>query len=129
MSSSEAVTRHIRVRVEAEYAPEQSLPMHNRWFFRYTVAVANEGPHDVQLVSRHWIITDAAERTEEVRGLGVVGQQPVLGPGERFVYTSGCPLPTPTGTMHGTYRVVTREGEGYDVEIAPFRLEAPYSIH
>jgi len=134
VSSSEAVTRRIRVRVEAEYAPEQSLPMHNRWFFRYTVAVANEGPHDVQLVSRHWIITDARGKVEEVKGPGVVGEQPNLAPGASFQYTSGCMLATSRGTMRGTYQMIrdaapTADESTFDAEIAPFALELPVTMN
>jgi len=83
----------------------------------------------VQLVSRHWIITDAVGSVEHVRGLGVVGEQPVLEPGEAFEYSSGCPLTTPSGEMCGTYQMVTGEGDSFDVEIARFQLEAPYTIH
>ena len=126
---SEAVTRGIRVRVEARYAPERSQPAQDQWFFLYTVRIANESPITVQLISRHWIITDGAGQIEEVRGLGVVGQQPVLERGEAFEYTSGCPLSTPFGSMHGTYQLVTDTGDRFDTEIAPFTLEAPYTVH
>jgi ApaG protein len=126
---SEAVTRGIRVRVEAQYSPQRSQPSQQQWFFLYTVRIANEGDVTVQLISRHWIITDGAGQVEEVRGLGVVGQQPVLERGEAFEYTSGCPLTTPFGSMHGTYQLVTDTGERFDTEIAPFTLEAPYTIH
>jgi ApaG protein len=126
---SEAVTRGIRVRVEARYAPERSQPSQDQWFFLYTVRIANESPITVQLISRHWIITDGAGQIEEVRGLGVVGQQPVLERGEAFEYTSGCPLSTPFGSMHGTYQLVTDTGDRFDTEIAPFTLEAPYTVH
>ena len=83
----------------------------------------------MQLISRHWIITDAGGHVEEVKGPGVVGQQPTLAPGESFTYTSGCPLPTPFGTMQGTYQMVTRAGEFFDVKIAPFTLSGPHTIH
>ena len=90
-----------------------------------------DGHNDVpiQLRSRHWIITDANSGTEEVRGLGVIGQQPTLQPGESFEYTSGCPLTTPFGTMHGTYQMVAAEGDRFEVEVAPFTLSEPYTIH
>jgi ApaG protein len=127
--TSEAVTRDIRVRVEAEYAPERSAPHQNQWFFVYTVQIANESPETVQLMSRHWIITDATGRVDEVRGPGVVGKQPVLAPGEAFQYTSGCTLETPFGSMHGTYQMVTSTGETFDLAIAPFTLSEPYTIH
>ena len=129
MTTSEAVTRNIRVRVEAQYAPGRSQPFKNEWFFLYTIEIANEGPETVQLLSRHWIIGDANGHTEEVKGPGVVGQQPVLEPGESFEYTSGCPLTTSSGTMHGTYQMVTSDGEQFDVEIAPFVLTEPYTVH
>ncbi len=128
-SCSEAVTNNVRVEVESQYAPERSLPFQNQWFFHYTVRITNERDETVQLLSRHWIITDAAGHTEEVRGPGVVGEQPVLAPGESFQYTSGCPLRTSTGVMHGTYQMVTEDGEHFDVEIAPFALHEPYTVH
>ena len=126
---SEAVTRGVRVTVEAQYSPERSQPSLQHWFFLYTVRIANEGPVTVQLVSRHWIITDGTGHVEEVRGAGVVGQQPVLEHGESFEYTSGCRLATPFGQMHGTYQMVADGDEQFDSEIAPFALHAPYTIH
>jgi ApaG protein len=129
MSASEAVTRNIRVRVEAEYAQERSSPSSHHWFFLYTVTIANEGDETVQLVTRHWVITDGNSHVEEVRGPGVVGEQPVLHPGESFTYTSGCPLSTPYGMMEGTYQMVTRGGDHIDVRIAPFTLSEPYTVH
>ena len=128
-SSSEAVTNNVRVEVESRYAAEQSQPFQSHWFFHYTVRITNEGEETVQLISRHWIITDATGHTEEVRGSGVVGEQPVLGPGESFQYTSGCPLKTSGGLMRGTYQMVTEDGDHFDVEIAPFQLHEPYTIH
>lgn len=129
MSTSEAVTRGIRVRVRAEYSPEHSHPQQNRWFFLYTIEIANEGDETVQLVTRHWIITDAAGHTEEVQGPGVVGQQPILEPGDTFEYTSGCPLTNPIGAMRGTYQMLTPAGDQFDAEIAPFTLRGPYTVH
>ncbi|MCW5830472.1 MAG: Co2+/Mg2+ efflux protein ApaG [Deltaproteobacteria bacterium] len=129
MPSSNTVTRGIRVHVESAYAPDLSLPEQHKWFFRYTVQVSNEGQETVQLVSRHWIITDAESHVEEVKGPGVVGEQPVLKPGESFTYTSGCPLETPFGSMHGTYQMVTKAGEQFDAQIAPFTLAEPMSIN
>src|SRR6476646_8227927 len=114
MFTSEAVTRGIKVRVESEYAPERSQPAQNQWFFRYTITITNEGTETAQLITRHWIITDGTGHVEEVRGPGVVGQQPVLAPGESFTYTSGCPLTTPFGMMEGTYQMVNRAGEFFD---------------
>jgi ApaG protein len=127
MSSSEAITRSIRVRVQAQYDPRRSSPQENQWFFLYTVSIANEGHDTVQLVSRHWVITDGMGEVEEVRGPGVIGQQPVLPPGVSFEYTSGCPLTTPFGSMHGTYQMIAQNDEQFDVEIAPFTLTEPYS--
>jgi ApaG protein len=128
-SASEAVTNNIRVEVESQYAPEHSQPFQNHWFFYYTVRITNEGEEKVQLLSRHWIITEDSGHTEEVKGPGVVGEQPVLGPGETFQYTSGCSLKTATGVMHGTYEMVTGDGDHFDVEIAPFALHEPYTVH
>lgn len=127
--TSEAVTRHIRVSVEAQYSPAHSHPANQQWFFLYTIRISNEGTETAQLISRHWLITDANDRVEEVRGLGVIGQQPVLGPGEAFEYTSGCPLSTSFGMMRGTYHMVTDKGERFEIEIAPFYLQGPYSVH
>ena len=108
--TSEAVTRGVRVHVVCKYSPDHSQPQVNRWFFLYTVKIANEGTEPVQLVSRHWIIEDAEGNVEEVRGPGVVGQQPELAPGESFQYTSGCPLTTPFGSMRGTYQMMSKGG-------------------
>ena len=129
MFVSEAVTRGVRVRVESEYAPDRSKPSKNQWFFLYTVTITNEGSEVVQLMTRHWIITDGTGRVEEVRGPGVVGKQPRLKPGETFEYTSGCPLATPFGVMEGTYQMVTPSGERFDAKIAPFTLSEPYTVH
>jgi ApaG protein len=128
-SASEAITNNVRVEVEARFAPDRSQPFENEWFFIYTVRITNEGDDRVQLLSRHWIITDATGHTDEVRGPGVVGAQPVLQPGESFQYTSSCELNTSTGVMHGTYQMVTEDGEHFDVEIAPFALHEPYTVH
>jgi ApaG protein len=129
MFSSEAVTRGIRVHVESEYAPNQSRPAQNQWFFLYTVTITNEGSETVQLLTRHWIIRDGTGHVEEVRGPGVVGKQPTLQPGESFEYTSGCPLATPFGVMEGSYQMVGGGGEPFDVKIAPFTLSEPYTVH
>ncbi|MDQ3171297.1 MAG: Co2+/Mg2+ efflux protein ApaG [Acidobacteriota bacterium] len=129
MFSSEAVTRGVRVQVLSEYSPERSEPGHRQWFFLYTIEITNEGEESVQLVSRHWIITDAEGRVEEVRGPGVIGQQPVLAPGESFTYTSGCPLTTPFGKMEGTYQMITANAVEFDAKIAPFTLSEPYTVH
>lgn len=129
VSVSEAVTRGIRVNVNARYVAERSRPLMNEFFFAYTIRISNEGRETVKLVSREWLIEDAEGRTEEVRGPGVVGEQPVLAPGEAFEYTSACPLTTPFGSMRGTYQMVTEAGERFDAEIARFQLAEPYSIH
>jgi ApaG protein len=129
MFTSEAVTRGVRVRVESEYAPDRSQPSKNQWFFLYTITISNESSETVQLLTRHWVITDGTGHVEEVRGPGVVGKQPILRPGEEFQYTSGCPLPTPFGVMEGTYQMVTDGGERFDARIAPFTLSEPYTVH
>lgn len=128
MPSSEAVTRGLRVVVDARFSPEHSDPRGREWFFLYTIRIENEGGSTVQLLRRHWIITDATGNVEEVRGPGVVGRQPVLKPGESFEYTSGCPLKTAFGSMRGTYQMVTSSGEGFDAEIASFALVDPSSL-
>jgi len=128
-STSEAVTHNVRVEVESQYAPGDSKPFENQWFFHYTVRITNERDETVQLLARHWIVKDACGRVEEYRGPGVVGQQPVLSPGESFQYTSGCPLKTSSGIMRGTYQMVTADGDHFDVEIAPFALHEPYTVH
>src|SRR5918995_441221 len=105
-STSEAVTNNVRVEVESQYAAEQSQPFQGQWFFYYTAHIATKSKEPDPLLPRHWIITDAGGHIEEVRGPGVVGETPVLGPGESFQYTSGCRLKTSTGVMHGTYQMV-----------------------
>jgi ApaG protein len=126
---SEATTRGIHVHVETLYDPQRSQPESGRWFYLYTVTITNRGEATAQLISRHWVITDADGKTEEVRGPGVVGHQPVLEPGQSFRYSSGCPLPTPYGTMHGTYQMETPDGESFDAEIAPFELSEPFLVN
>ena len=129
MSGSEAATRGVRVSVESAYSAEHSSPQHNRWFFLYTIRITNEGDETCQLVSRHWIIRNATGDVEEVEGPGVVGEQPVLEPGHSFEYTSGCPLTTPVGFMHGTYQMITEKEDLFDAEIAPFELSEPYLVN
>jgi ApaG protein len=126
---SDAVTANIRVEVMSRHSPENSRPLLGEWVFQYTVRITNQGSETVQLLSRHWIITDAADHVEEVQGPGVIGKQPVLEPGESFKYSSWCPLRTPTGTMRGTYQMVRASGEQFDIEIAPFGLKARYTVH
>ncbi len=127
MSTSEATTQGIRVQVESRFSAEDSGPA--QWFFLYTVWISNQGSETVQLISRHWIIRDANDRIEEVKGPGVVGDQPVLKPGDSYEYTSGCPIPTPFGSMQGSYQMVTTSGERFDAKIAEFVLREPGSIH
>jgi ApaG protein len=129
MGSSQARTRGILVEVESSFVPERSEPLRRMWFFAYRIRIANQGDQVVQLLSRHWIITDAHGEVEEVSGPGVVGEQPVLKPGEAFQYSSFCPLPTPFGSMRGSYQMVTRDGESFDVEIAPFELAQPLPVN
>jgi len=126
---SDAVTNSIRVEVLSRYSPENSHPAQGDWVFEYTVRITNLGNDTVQLISRHWIITDAFEHVDEVKGPGVVGEQPVLAPGESFKYSSWCPLKTPTGVMRGTYQMVRAGGEKFEIEIAPFALKARYTVH
>jgi ApaG protein len=126
---STAETRGIRVEVTPQYLPDQSEPRRGMWMFAYDVRIYNGSPEAVQLEWRHWVITDAAGRVEEVNGPGVVGEQPLIQPGRSYQYRSGCPLPTPMGTMHGTYRMVTAKGERFEATIAPFTLAEPYSLN
>lgn len=126
---STALTRGIRVTVNARYVEEQSHPRSGRYVFAYTVRIANEGAVAAQLLSRHWIITDATGREEHVRGDGVVGQQPLLEPGEAHEYSSFCPLTTPLGSMRGTYRMIRADGATFDAEIAPFALAVPHALN
>jgi len=129
VTTSTARTHNILVQVESTFLPERSSPLRRHFFFSYRIRIANEGDTVVQLLSRHWIITDANGQVEEVVGPGVVGEQPVLAPGEGFEYTSGCPLPTSFGTMRGTYQMVTTDGDAFDAEVAPFTLSEPYTVH
>ena len=129
VSTSEAVTEGVRVQVQARYSEEHSAPAASRWFFLYTITISNEAEETVQLVNRHWTIVDATGHTEEVHGPGVVGEQPVLRSGEGFEYTSGCPLPTPWGSMTGTYDMVREDGTSFQAEIALFQLLQPASVH
>lgn len=113
----------LRVEVEPQFLPEQSAPEQRIYSFAYTITVTNSGEVPAQLISRHWLIADADGGTEEVKGLGVVGHQPLLKPGEAFQYTSGCRLRTPSGTMQGTYFCVAEDGTRFDVEIPAFVLD------
>lgn len=126
---STATTEGIKISVQAAYVPEQSSPRTQRYVFAYTVTIANEGDVPAQLRTRHWVITDGEGRVEEVRGPGVVGQQPYLNPGDQFEYTSGCVLTTPRGEMRGTYQMHRPDGREFDATIAPFALSLPYSLN
>jgi ApaG protein len=129
MGASEATTRGVHVRVESAFDAGRSAPQRGQWFFLYTVTITNRSQEAVQLVNRHWVITNGDGDVEEVRGPGVVGQQPVLEPGQSFKYTSGCPLPTAFGFMRGSYEMVTGGGEAFDAEVADFELSEPYSVN
>jgi ApaG protein len=126
---SDTKTRGIRVRVESFYVPDRSNPGQGQWFFGYRVTIANQGDVTVQLLTRHWVITDGNGHAEEVRGPGVIGEQPTLAPGETFQYVSACPLPTSFGTMHGSYQMVDESGQHFDARIAPFSLTEPFAVN
>ncbi|MBL6749142.1 MAG: Co2+/Mg2+ efflux protein ApaG [Nevskia sp.] len=122
---SDTLTRGVRIVVQPRYVPDQSDPPNRSYLFAYHVTIRNEGTQTVKLVSRHWIITNGEGKVDEVKGPGVVGHQPSLKPGEQFQYTSGCPLNTPVGTMHGSFQMVFDNGETFDAQIDPFRLAVP----
>ena len=121
----EAVSDDITVRVAVSYLPEQSQPAHGRWFWSYHIRIENDGETPVQLLTRHWIILDGRGSRHEVEGEGVVGDQPVIDPGESYDYVSGCPLQTPTGSMEGSYGMIDADGDEFDVAIPRFPLLAP----
>jgi ApaG protein len=123
----EAVTRSIRIRVTPQFLEQDSAPDEGRYLWAYTIDIFNGGSDWVQLRSRHWRITDATGHTQEVKGPGVVGQTPVLAPGASFRYTSGCPLPTPSGIMVGTYQMTSAAGELFNVTIPAFSLDSPHA--
>ena len=120
-----AVTHQIEVTVEPNFLPERSSVEKNQYFWSYTIVITNSGNETVQLRTRHWIITDATGRKQEVRGEGVVGEQPHLKPGQGFRYSSGAVLETPVGSMHGSYQMIADDGRRFDAPIAPFRLAMP----
>jgi ApaG protein len=126
---SDTTTDGIRVRVTTTFLAHESSPRNNRFVFAYRIRISNEGDQTAQLISRHWIITDANGAVEEVEGPGVVGNQPVLAPGQSFEYTSYCPLTTSVGTMHGTYTMVRPGGASFKARIAPFTLAAPHALN
>lgn len=117
------------VKVETTFVPEQSDEARDRYVFSYTITISNIGSVTAQLISRHWIITDATGEVQEVRGLGVVGAQPLLKPGESFQYTSGCVLLTPVGTMRGSYQMVAEDGIPFETPIPEFQLTMPRVLH
>lgn len=117
------------VSVRPQYLVEHSSPEEQHYVFAYTVTIRNTGDHTAQLVSRHWIITDANNSVEEVRGEGVIGEKPVLQPGQSFEYTSGCPLPTPVGSMRGSYQCVADDGTAFEAPIPEFVLSIPSALH
>jgi len=124
-SAYRALTRQIEVKARPTFLPERSSPENGYFFWAYTITLINLGPETVQLKTRHWRITDATGRLQEVRGAGVVGEQPVLKPGEHYEYTSGVPLPTSSGFMAGSYGMVTDEGEAFNIDIPAFSLDLP----
>ncbi len=123
--TDDATTRGVVVRVSVSYLPEQSEPNRGRWFWAYHIRIENEGPVTVQLLTRHWIITDGRGLRHTVEGEGVVGEQPMIAPGASFDYVSGCPLSTPTGAMQGSYHMIAEDGAAFDVTIPRFALIAP----
>jgi len=127
---SDTTTRGIRVQVQSQYDEERSSPQESYYFFAYRVRISNVGGETAQLLSREWIITDGNGDSQRIQGPGVVGEQPVLAPGEEFEYTSFCPLPTPVGAMHGSYLMaLTTTGEKFEAEVAPFSLAVPHSVN
>jgi ApaG protein len=125
----DAQAHKIRVQVETSYIAEQSDPAKPRFVFSYTITIRNEGQAPARLLTRHWIITDANGKVQEVKGDGVVGEQPYLKPGQGFRYSSGAVIETPVGVMQGTYQMVADDGEHFDAPIAPFRLAMPGVLH
>lgn len=119
-------TRHITISVDPVYLEDQSSPTDNHYVWAYRVRIENNGDHTVQLLRRHWKITDAMGRLQEVKGSGVVGEQPVLQPGDTYEYTSGTPLPTPSGIMVGSYQMERDDGERFDVDVPAFSLDSPH---
>ena len=119
----------ITVKTRVEYIPDQSNVDLERFVFAYTITITNTGNVAAQLISRHWVITDATDQVQEVRGLGVIGEQPLLKPGESFEYTSGCVIATPVGTMHGSYQMTAEDGTKFDAPVAEFTLNMPRVLH
>ena len=128
-TSASAVTEGVRIDVRSEYSHSRSAPNNNHWFFVYTITITNEGEDAAKLVNRHWVITNAAGEVSEVRGPGVVGENPRLAPGESFTYTSACPLETSFGTMSGTYEFERDDGLKFSAKVPTFSLAMPYAIN
>ncbi|MFT4624735.1 MAG: ApaG protein [Myxococcota bacterium] len=126
---SEAISQGVRVHVQPRFHPERSDPAESYWFFSYTVTIENTGVDPVQLIDRHWVITDASGEERHVRGPGVVGEQPELAPGQSFRYTSFCPLKTSLGAMHGTFGMLNADGDRFDAAVAPFSLADPATLN
>ena len=123
------LAHHIAVKVKTEYLPEQSSPQDCRFVFAYHIQIINEGEHPARLLTRHWVITDGEARTEEVRGDGVIGEQPSIAAGETYQYSSGAVLKTPVGSMHGSYGMIDESGNHFDAVIPAFRLAVPRMLH
>lgn len=124
-----ALPYDIQVEVETQYMDDQSSPERHRFVFAYTMTIRNTGTVAARLISRHWIITDANGKVQEVRGEGVVGEQPFLRPGEGFQYTSAAMLETPVGSMQGSYQMLADDGQAFEADIHPFRLALPHTLH
>jgi len=126
---AESKRYEITVATKSTYLADQSDPSRNQYVFGYTIKLTNTGDVSAQLISRHWYITDGDHRVQEVKGLGVIGQQPVIKPGESFEYSSGASIPTPVGTMRGTYQLMGEDGTTFEAPIAPFTLSVPRTLH
>ncbi len=126
---AESKKYEVSVQARSEFIPEQSRVEDDRFVFAYTITITNTGNIAAQLISRHWIISDANQQIQEVRGLGVIGEQPLLRPGESFEYSSGCVIATPVGTMHGSYQMVADDGTKFDAPVAEFTLNMPRVLH
>jgi ApaG protein len=126
---SDTTTRGIRIQVRSEFLPERSSARDSSYLFQYHVRISNTGAETAQLVARDWIITNAEGEVERIKGPGVIGEQPVLAPGSSYEYTSFCPLKTAVGSMHGSYQMVTTDGDRFDAEIAPFTLAVPNALN
>jgi ApaG protein len=125
----QAVTRNIRVTVKPQFLESQSVPEQQKFVWAYTITVENRSEETVKLLTRHWIITDGLGRKQEVKGDGVVGEQPTLNPGDSFEYSSGCPLSTPSGLMEGSYGMINHRTEMFEIAVPPFSLDSPYDRH